>query len=103
MPSITVAMGIHLWTILNHDVPLKSSELEFLQAKVDDPGWRYQGLKDFVKTYKFPKLTTCIPITLLCKITAQCIVARCRDLLSIQPIKNGDALSLDKQISGKFT
>ena len=102
MPSITVATGIHPWTISNHDVPLKSGELEFLRAKVDDPGWRYQGLKDFVETYKFPKLTTRIPITLLRKITAQCIVARCRALLSIQPIKNGDALSLDKQICGKI-
>jgi len=43
-----------------------------------------------------------IPITLLRKITAQCIVARCRALLSIQPIKNSDALLLDKQLARKI-
>jgi Reverse transcriptase (RNA-dependent DNA polymerase) len=102
MPSITVAEGVHPWTVSNHDVPLKPGELEFLRAKVDDPGWRYQGLKDFIETYKFPKLTTRIPITLLRKITAQCIIARCRALLSIQPIKNSDAHSLDKQIARKI-
>ena len=44
----------------------------------------------------------CLPITLLRKITAQCIVSRCRALLSIQPIKNSDALLIDKQIAGKI-
>jgi hypothetical protein len=101
MPSITVAEGIHPWTISQHEVPLKAGELEFLRAKVDDPGWRYQGLKEFIESYKFPKLTMRTPITLLRKITAQCIVARCRALISIQPIKNSDALLLDKQIAGK--
>ena len=101
MPSITVTEGIHPWTISQHEISLKSGELEFLHAKVDDPGWRYQGLKDFIDSYKFPKLTIHTPITLLHKIIVQCIIARCRALLSIQPIKNSDALLLDKQIMGK--
>jgi hypothetical protein len=101
MPSITVAEGIHPWTISQHEIPLKAGELEFLRAKVDDPGWRYQGLKEFVESYKFPRLTMRTPITLLRKIIAQCITARCRALISIQPIKNSDALLLDKQIAGK--
>ena len=54
MPSITVAEGIHPWTMSHHEVPLKASKLKFLCAKVDDPGWRYQGLKEFVESYKFP-------------------------------------------------
>src|SRR5882762_91102 len=102
MLSITVAEGVYPWTISQHEVLLKAGELEFLHAKVDDPGWRYQGLKDFVETYKFPKLTMRTPITLLHKITAQCIIARCHALISIQPIKNSDALLLDKQIAGKI-
>jgi hypothetical protein len=65
MPSITVAEGTHPWTISNHDVPLKSGKLKFLRAKVNDPNWQYQGLKDFVETYKFLKLTMRKPITLL--------------------------------------
>ena len=42
------------------------------------------------------------PITLLRKIVAQCIVTRCCALLSIHPIKNNDALLLDKQLAGKI-
>jgi len=53
---------------LEAEVPLKVSELEFLHAKVDDHGWRYQRLKKFIESYKFPKLTMCTPITLLQKI-----------------------------------
>ena len=102
MPSITVETGVHPWMISRHEVTLKVGELEFLRTKVDDPAWRYQGLKDFIETYKFPKLTMHTPITLLRKLTAQCIAARCRALLSIQPIKNSDALLLDKQIAMKI-
>src|ERR1700683_3703121 len=69
MPSIKVAEGIHPWTISQHVIPLKAGELEFLCVKVDDPSWCYQGLKEFVESYKFPKLTMHMPITLLCKIT----------------------------------
>ena len=57
MLSITVAEGVHPWTISQHEVLLKAGELEFLRAKVDDPGWRYQGLKDFVETYTFCSTT----------------------------------------------
>jgi hypothetical protein len=75
MPSITVAEGIHPWTVFQHEVPLKVGELKFPRAKVDDPGWHYQGLEEFVDSYKFPKLTMGTPVTLLQKITAQCIVS----------------------------
>jgi hypothetical protein len=51
MPSITVAEGVHLWTISQHEVTLKVGELKFLRAKVDDPGWHYQRLKDFIESY----------------------------------------------------
>jgi hypothetical protein len=88
---------------LSTQSPLKVGELEFLRAKVDDPGWHYQRLNDFIESYKFPKLMMGMPMTLLRKITAQRIVARCCALISIQPIKNSDALLLDKQITGKYT
>ena len=102
MPSITIVEGIHPWTISQHEIPLKAGQLEFLHAKVNDPGWCYQRLKDFVETYKFPKLTMHTPITLPHKMAAQCIVARCCALLSLQPIKNNDALLLDKKITRKI-
>ena len=101
MPSITVQEGVDPWVVSYHDVPLNVSELEFLRAKVNDPVWQYQGLRDFIDGFKFLKLTVRTPITLLQKIVAQCIVARCRALLSIQPIKDSDAVLLDQQIAGK--
>jgi hypothetical protein len=102
LPSITVKDGVHPWTISYHEVSLKVGELEFLRAKVDDAAWCFVGLRDFIKAFKFPKLTFQTPITLLCKIAAQCIVSRCRALISIQPIKDSDTTLLDQQIAGKI-
>ena len=84
MPSVTVQNDVDPWNISYHDVPLKVNELEFLRTKVDDPGWRYQGLREFIDSFKFPKLTIRTPITLIRKIVAQCIVTRCCALISIQ-------------------
>ena len=69
--------------------------------KINHPGWHDQRLKEFIESYKFPNLAMHTLITSLWKITAQCIVARCHTLISIQPIKNSDTLLLDKQITGK--
>jgi|SRR5882762_1562571 len=95
MPSITLQQGVDPWIISHHDVPLKVGELEFLRMKVDDPIWRYQGLRDFIDSFKFSKLTIQTPITLLQKIVEQCIMSRCCALISIQPIKDSDAVLLD--------
>ena len=101
MPSITLKQGIDPWVISHHDVPIRVGELEFLRTKVDDPVWRYQGLRDFIDSFKFPKLTFQMPITLLRKIVVQCITSRCRALILIHPIKDSDAVLLDQQITGK--
>lgn len=101
MPSITVQDSVNPWTISYHDIPLSVGGLEFLRAKVDNPTWQYQSLRDFIEGFKFPKLTVRTPITLLRKMVAQCIIARCRALISMQPIKNSDAVLLDQQIAGK--
>ena len=101
MPSITLREGVDPWIVSHHDVPLKVGELEFLRTKVDDPVWWYQGLCDFINDFKFPKLTIRTPIMLIWKIVAQCITSRCRALISIQPIKDSDAILLDQQIAGK--
>jgi hypothetical protein len=102
MPSVTLQQGIDPWIISHHYVPLKVGELEFLRMKVDDPVWRYQGLRDFIDSFKFPKLTIRMPIMLLWKIVAQCITSRCRALISIQPIKDSDVVLLDQQIRMEF-
>jgi hypothetical protein len=85
-----------------HDVPLRIGELEFLRCKVDDPVWRFEGACSIVENFKLPKFTIRAPITLLRKIIWQNLVSRLRALLSIQPIKPGDAMTLDKMIASKI-
>jgi hypothetical protein len=102
MPSITIQDGVHPHTVTWHDVPLKVGELEFLWCKVDDPVWRFEGARSIIENFKFPKFTIRAPLTLLRKIIWQNLVSRLRALLSIQPIKPGDALSLDKIIASKI-
>ena len=53
------------------------------------------------KDLKFPKLNIQMPITLLQKMVAQCIISRCGALISIRPIKDSDTVLLDQQIAGK--
>ncbi|KII84505.1 hypothetical protein PLICRDRAFT_117547 [Plicaturopsis crispa FD-325 SS-3] len=77
-------------------------EMERFHAYVvDDPGTRFQGLQDFIRKFVFPKFAVRTPITLMAKITQQNIISRCRALLSIQPIKQSDAATLDRQIAAK--
>ena len=102
IPSVTIQDGIHPHTVTCHDVPLRVGELEFLRCKVDDPVWWFEGACSIVENFKFPKLTVRAPITLLRKIIWQNLISRLRALLSIQPIKPSDVLSLDKMIASKI-
>jgi hypothetical protein len=102
MPSIMVQDGIHPHMVTWHDVPLKIGELKFLQCKVDDPIWCFEGARSIIDNFKFPKFTIRAPLMLLRKIIWQNLVSCLRALLSIQPIKPGDALSLDKIIASKI-
>jgi hypothetical protein len=102
MPSITLQEGIHPHTVSWHDVPLRIGELEFLRCKVDDPVWRFEGARSIIENFKFLKFIVRGPITLLHKIIWQNIISCLRALLSIQPIKPGDTLTLDKIIASKI-
>ena len=102
MPSITIQNGIHPHTVTWHDVPLRVGELECLRCKVDDPIWQFEGAQSIVKNFKFPKFMVQAPITLLRKVIWQNLISCLRALLSIQPIKPGDVLSLDKMIASKI-
>ena len=101
MESITVKKGVHPWTMTKHAVPVITNKLEFLCTKVDDPGSHFQALKEFIEEFKFPKLVVKTPITLLWKIIAECIVSCCGALLSLQPIKQDQAIKLDHLIASK--
>ncbi|KAF9008468.1 hypothetical protein BDZ89DRAFT_1079046 [Hymenopellis radicata] len=101
MPSVTLAPGVHPWTVTHHDVPVVRNELEFLRTKVDDMKARYDTLRDFISGFMFPRFSVRTPITLLRKVVAQSIIPRCRALLTLQPIKLSDASSLDSLIAEK--
>src|ERR1700683_5811414 len=102
MPSITIQDGVHPYVVSNHDVTLRVGELEFLRCKVEDPAWRFESAKSIIENFKFPKFTVRAPITWLRKIVWQNLISSIRALLSIQPIKPGDALNLDKAITSKI-
>ncbi|KAJ7168160.1 hypothetical protein C8R43DRAFT_833238, partial [Mycena crocata] len=102
MPSITIKPGVDPWTISYHDVPVIRTGLVFLNAKVDDPGVRFNEMKDIIDAFAFPRLTGRLPITLLRKMVAQNVISRCRALMSLQPIKQVDAEALDARVSGKI-
>ncbi|KAJ7146761.1 hypothetical protein C8R44DRAFT_827281 [Mycena epipterygia] len=85
-----------------HDVPLIRDELDFLRAKVDNSTARFEELKSMVDAFTFPRFITRSPITLLRKVTSQCLISRCRALLSLQPIKQSDAEELDQRIMRKI-
>ncbi|KAJ7895329.1 hypothetical protein B0H13DRAFT_1570139, partial [Mycena leptocephala] len=100
--SITNQRGVDPMLVSKHDVPLIRNELDFLRAKVDNPTARFDELKAIIDTFVFPTFTTRTPITLLRKVTSQCLVSRCRALLSLQPIKQADAEELDRKIMRKI-
>jgi hypothetical protein len=102
MPSITLQEGVHPHTITWHEVPIRIGELEFLRCKVDDPVWRFESARSIIENFKLPKFTIRAPITLLRKIIWQNLVSCIRALLSVQPIKPGDALSPDKMIASEI-
>ena len=102
MPSITLeGDDYHPEETTWHKVPLKVGELNFLRTKVDDAASRFTELKDFITNFIFPKFSCRMPITLVRKIVAQCIVSKCRALLSLQPIRQIDAVALDKLVASK--
>lgn len=99
--SVSTALGTDPLLITEHRVEIVADELEFLRTKVNDPKSRFEELKAFIECFRFPTIVGRLPITLLRKIVSQNIVSRCRALISLQPIKQIDAETLDKIITRK--
>ena len=87
--------------VSEHRVDLIDNQLDFLRTKVNDPSSRFEELKAFIESFQFPTIIGRLPITLLRKIISQNVISRCRALLSLQPIKQNDAETLDKIITWK--
>ncbi|KDR77658.1 hypothetical protein GALMADRAFT_119768 [Galerina marginata CBS 339.88] len=100
--SVTIGgREVNPLAITEHTIALIKNDLDFLRAKVDDPSARFKELENFIETYQFPTVIGRLPITLVRKIISQNIVAKCRALLSLQPIMPADAEKLDRLIVGK--
>lgn len=99
--SVSTESNTDPMLITKHRVELIANQLDFLRTKINDPTSRFEEIKAFVETFRFPTIVGRLPITLLRKITSQNIVSRCRALLSLQPIKQADAETLDKTIIRK--
>jgi hypothetical protein len=100
--TVTISPNINPLTISTRTVTLRSNELDFLRARVDDPSARYEELKSFIDDFTFPKFIRRPPITLIRKIVKQNIISKARALLSLQPIKRIDAEDLDTKIKMKI-
>ncbi|KAJ7143111.1 hypothetical protein C8R43DRAFT_891911 [Mycena crocata] len=91
-----------LTSLRRNTLAMERFQYHFLRAKVDNPVARYEELKSIIDSFVFPKFTGRSPITLLRKVTSQCLISRCRALLSLQPIKQTDAEELDRKIMKKI-
>ena len=99
--SVSTQRGVHPFIVTEYEVALIKNDLDFLKTKVDNPTSRFEELRDFIECFQFPMITGRLPITLLRKIVAQNIISRCWAMLYLQPIKQADALELDKLIIQK--
>ncbi|KAJ7854790.1 hypothetical protein B0H13DRAFT_2358284 [Mycena leptocephala] len=55
--TVTTTPGIDPLTIATRSVTLRTNELDFLRAKVDDPAARHEELKSFIDDFSFPKFS----------------------------------------------
>ncbi|KAG6876097.1 hypothetical protein C0993_005551 [Termitomyces sp. T159_Od127] len=90
-PSVTNKTGIDLWTVTEYRIPVLADEFSFLRTQVDDPKTRYTKLQDTINSFVFPNFSIGTPFTLIWKLVSQCIISRCRALLSLQQILHADA------------
>ena len=88
-------------TITEHTISLIKNDLMFLRTKVDNPTARFNQLKDFIESFRFPNIIGRLPITLIRKIVAQNIISKRRALLSLQPVTMKEAEQLDSLIMRK--
>jgi len=75
--SISTETGTNPMVNVNHKVELICNSLDFLCTQVDDPTARYEELKGFIDTFRFPTIIGRLPLTLIRKIVAQNVISRC--------------------------
>lgn len=100
--SVSTRVGVNPLDITEHDVALIKDDLDFLRTKVNDLISHFSELKDFIESFQLLTVMGCLPITLLQKIVSQNIISHCRALLSLQPVKQSDADTLDRLIIHKL-
>ncbi|GBE80306.1 hypothetical protein SCP_0300210 [Sparassis crispa] len=82
-------------TLIWHDVQVTTSHIEFLRVSINNPQHQFEKLRDIILSFDLPNLSLRLPLTVLRRIFAQCLISRLRPHLAFQPISRSHAMELD--------
>ncbi|KAK0439458.1 uncharacterized protein EV420DRAFT_1316137 [Desarmillaria tabescens] len=88
--------------LVQHDLSVSTSHIEFLRLSINDPSAQYHKLKGLISSFDFPSLQNIrLPLPALRRVLSQCLVSKLRPHLAYQPITETDAVHLDHLITAK--
>jgi len=85
-----------------HRIPIIQDHITFLRVPINQPQKQFHFIRDIISNFKFPLLSSPLPLTLLHRIISQTIIAKIRPHLALQPITAPNAASLDKMLASKI-
>jgi hypothetical protein len=77
---------------------VEKNVIEFVNTKVDDPESRFEEIIEIIHAFKFPAFHSRIPFTVVRKVVSQLLIARIRQLISLQPLTDEQAIRVDNEI-----
>ena len=85
-----------------HQVPIVQDHITFLRVPINQPQKQFLFLRDIISNFKFPLLSSCLPLTLLRRIISQSVISKLRPHLALQPVSLANAVRLDKMLTTKI-
>jgi len=85
-----------------HHVPVVRDHITFLRVPINQPQKQFLFLCDIITNFKFPLLSSPLPLTLLHRIITQIVISKIRPHLALQPISNTNATALDRMLATKI-
>ena len=85
-----------------HQVPIIQDHITFLHVPINQPHKQFLFLHDIISNFKFPLLSSPIPLTLLQRIISQLLISKIWPHLALQPITSANAATLDKMLATKI-
>ncbi|KAL6298496.1 hypothetical protein BKA93DRAFT_693656, partial [Sparassis latifolia] len=82
-------------TLIWHDVRVTTSHIEFLRVSINNLQQQFEKLRDIILSFNLPNLSLHLPLTVLRRIFAQCLISRLCPHLAFQPISRSHAMELD--------